>query len=268
MQSRSDSNLWGIDVSHYQGDIDWKQVKDAGVVFAFVKATEGVGITDGKFRRNSGGANAVGLAVGYYHYAHPELNNAQDEVNAFLEVVKDQPCQMPYVLDLEGAAGNLDRFTLTQWAVTWLQEVKRITGKHVMLYTGAYFARDNVNTEMGEFPLWIAHYGTDTPLANSTWDRWSVFQVSSGGGCPGINGLVDTNLMEADFYWQVTQTPQPVEPPAEQPNTTNPYMSPEYANYIIDRWISHDYEFASQEDQDRRHFLANQLRLVSGQPEQ
>ncbi len=266
MQSRSDNNLWGIDVSHYQGDIDWTQVAQAGVQFAFVKATEGLGITDGKFLQNVEGANTAGVAVGCYHYAHPEINSVEAEIEFFLGIIQGQPLQMPHVLDLEGKASTLDREELTQWALKWLREVKSRTGHPVMLYTGAYFARDEVGPELGEFPLWIAHYGTDTPLANSTWDRWVVFQVSDSGSCPGIIGLVDMNLMEPDFYYSVMNPQPPVEPPADPPSTVA--MSAEYANYIIDRWISHDYEFASQEDKDRRHFLANQLRRVSGQKEE
>jgi lysozyme len=100
---------------------------------------------------------------------------------------------LPYVLDLEGEASKIDKAPLSLWAYTFLKEVQRLAGAGVMLYTGAYFARDNLNNILAEFPLWIAHYGTQTPLDNNTWKEWTMFQYSSTGSVPGILGNVDLN---------------------------------------------------------------------------
>jgi len=205
MQAKSDSNLWGIDVSRWQGLIDWPKVAAAGVQFAFVKATDGIGWTDPQFRRNAGGANAVGIPVGFYHFAHPETNSAAAEAEAFTETVKGLPVDLPYVLDLEGeAVAALGREKLTVWADTWLREVQRRTDHPVMLYTGAAFARSYCGEQLAKYPLWVAHYGTDQPMSNSTWEQWSVFQYSDKGSCDGIEGDVDMNLMELDFWKEVT----------------------------------------------------------------
>jgi lysozyme len=201
MQARSDNNLWGADVSHHNGAINWPKAAAAGLRFALIKASEGIGMVDGQLRRNALGADAVGIPAGFYHYAHPELNSASDEAENFVTAIAGLPCKLPLFIDVEGDAGQVDRETLTQWCDDFLLAVQHRTGARVGLYTGAYFARDNLGPTLGKYPLWIAHYGAETPLHNDTWPRWSMFQYSDNGSCPGIGtGSVDMNLMEADFY--------------------------------------------------------------------
>jgi len=249
MQAKSKSNLWGIDVSRWQGQIDWLKVKDAGVQFAFVKATDGVGWIDPQFRRNAGGANAVGIPVGFYHYAHPELNTAFSEADSFLETVKGLPIQLPYVLDVEGKASGIGRDRLTKWCLHWLREVQKRTGHTVMIYTGASFAKTYLGDELAEYPLWVAHYGVDQPMANNTWNRWSVFQYSDKGSVAGISGNVDLNVMEADFM-----------------RGEDYIMTKEDANKII-ALLSAGYAICkTKEDRYEFHRLANELRKASGQP--
>jgi lysozyme len=210
MQPRSVSNIWGIDVSHWQGLIDWQAVAAAGVQFAMVKATDGVGTVDEQFRRNAGGAHAVGIPVGFYHYAHP-VNNYLDEVDNFCRAVSGLPVDLPYVLDLEDEKDmkalmslyNNDRQKVSQvvtiWAVKWLEEVKKRTGKKVMIYTSSSFVNDYFGPELGAYPLWVAHYGVNQPASNYIWKEWSIFQFSQTGSCPGIIGNVNMNVMEASF---------------------------------------------------------------------
>jgi lysozyme len=250
MQARNPNNAKGIDVSRHQGDINWPKVKTSGKVdFAFVKASEGLGYIDPQFRRNAAGANAVKIPVGYYHYAHPETNKALDEAWAFVDVTKGQAAQLPYVLDLEGEAAKLSKSDLTAWALTFMREVERLTGASVMLYTGAYFARDEVGFELGEFPLWIAHYGTNKPLDDSTWDKWTVFQYTSSGSVPGIVGNVDMN----EYNGGVSEL-------------AGYQMSAEDANKVI-AFLKAGYDFVNDaESHAEFKRLANELRKVSGQP--
>jgi lysozyme len=251
MQPRNPNNAQGIDVSHHQGNIDWMKVKAGKVDFAFVKATEGLGYIDPQFRRNAAGANAVGIPVGYYHYAHPESNKALDEAKAFVDATKGQPAQLPYVLDLEGESSKLSTVDLTSWALTFMREVKRLTGASVMLYTGAYFAKDEVGAALGEFPLWVAHYGTNKPLDDSTWDKWTVFQYTSSGAVPGIVGHVDMNeyngsVSDLDGY----------------------KMSKKDADQIIKLLAGAYGVTTDKEAQAEIHRLANVCRTASGQPTQ
>lgn len=200
MQARSKSNLIGIDVSHHNGNIDWSKVV-ADVKYVFIKASEGVGYKDPKLSTNVTGAENVKIPKGFYHYARPETgNSAKAEAQSFVDSVEGFKAELPHVLDLEGDAARLGKEALTKWAVEWLDEVQKLTGHKVMLYTGASFAKTYCGSTLGKYPLWVAHYGgTDTPLANSTWSKWAVFQYTETGKISGINGYVDINVMEADF---------------------------------------------------------------------
>lgn len=205
MQSKSSSNIKGIDVSHHQGNIDWLMAAESGIQFAYIKATEGVGYIDPAFRRNATGAPAVGLKVGFYHYARPETGNSPvQEAESFASAVNGLKSDLPHVLDLEDDKDHkvsaLGAAFLTNWAYEWLAEVRKRTGHKVMLYTGGSFARSYCGSKLAEFPLWIAHYGVDTPMANNTWRKWSMFQYASDGKVPGISGKVDMNVMELDFW--------------------------------------------------------------------
>ncbi|GAV11274.1 GH25 family lysozyme [Paenibacillus sp. NAIST15-1] len=200
MQSRNKANLIGIDVSHHNGSIDWNKVI-ADVKYVFIKASEGVGYKDPNLTLNATGAEKVNLPKGFYHYARPETgNSAKSEAQSFVDSIKGFKAELPHVLDLEGAAANLGKEALTKWAVEWLEEVQKLTGHKVMLYTGASFAKTYCGTALGRYPLWVAHYGgVDTPMNNSIWSKWAVFQFTETGRVSGINGNVDINVMEVEF---------------------------------------------------------------------
>jgi lysozyme len=209
MQAKSENDLLGIDVSHHNGAIDWPKVKADGVQFAYIKSTEGTGYIDPRFRSNAAGARAAGIKVGFYHYAHAEKNQPYAEAEAFYKATRGMGVDLPYCLDLEGESGILSMVSLTAWAVTFMREVKRLTGKGVILYTGAYFARDELGKAAGEFPLWIAHYGATVPLGNNTWGEWAAFQYTDKGKVDGIAGYVDMDYMDDSYYRSITSPPQP-----------------------------------------------------------
>lgn len=203
MQTKTASNLKVIDVSHYQNDrgsIDWKAVKADGVSGAFIKASEGGSSKDPAFGSNASGAAAVGLPVGFYHYAHPELNSAVKEAANFANAVKGIKADFPHALDVEGQASKIGAEALTAWCVTWLQEVERLTGHPAMIYSGGSFAKTYLGKALGKWSLWIAHYGVTTPMSNNTWSEWAAHQYSDSGHVAGIVGNVDLNAMEKAFF--------------------------------------------------------------------
>lgn len=211
MQAKTASNVKVIDVSHHQDKIDWKKVKADGVQGAFIKATEGGNMIDLKLSSNAQGAHDTGLKVGFYHFAHPEKNAPETEAANFFRNVKQYKADFPHVLDIEGeAAAGVGADKLTAWCVKWLQEVEKLTGHPAMVYTGASFAKSYLGKALAGWPLWVAHYDVDTPMANSTWGKWSAFQYTSKGKVAGIVGNVDINAMEKDFFDGV-----PAEPPGD-----------------------------------------------------
>ncbi|TCM93120.1 GH25 family lysozyme M1 (1,4-beta-N-acetylmuramidase) [Paenibacillus sp. BK033] len=261
MQAKSASNVKIIDVSHHQGSINWTAVKSDGVKGAFIKATEGRTILDDKLEVNAKEAATVGLAIGFYHYAHPENNDPLVEAAQFANAIKGFAAQFPHVLDVEGKASTVGGVQLSDWCLTWLQEVERITGHPTMIYTGASFAKIFLNKQVASFPLWIAHYGVETPIANGTWEKWSVFQYTSSGSVKGITGNVDINAMEHDFFDKHVQLPECM-------REKEYILKPADANKIIP-FLSAAYK-ATQDPEAREelHRLANELRKASGQKEQ
>jgi lysozyme len=212
MQAKSASNVKVVDVSHYQNDrgkIDWSKVRADGVAGVIIKATEGGSGIDLKFSANATSAPAIGLKVGYYHYAHPELNTAASEAAHFAKAVRGVKVHFPHALDVEGAASKVPNDTLTAWCIEWLETVEELTGHPTMIYTGASFARSHLGKALGKWPLWVAHYGVEKPLDNTTWPQWSLFQYTSSGAVAGISGNVDVNAMERAFFDKYSGVPQP-----------------------------------------------------------
>jgi GH25 family lysozyme M1 (1,4-beta-N-acetylmuramidase) len=194
----------GIDVSHYQGTINWPSVKKAGIQFAFVKASEGLNTGDAYFTSNMSAAKAAGVVAGAYHFAYPQLagHTAAAEAQHFLSVAK------PYitngylipVLDLEQGGGQaaVGATSLSAWANQWCADVYAATKVDPIIYLNTDYARNYVNSSVTPHKDWIANYNSVNPdsgsSVNGVWGtKWTVFQYSSTGTVSGISGNVDTD---------------------------------------------------------------------------
>jgi lysozyme len=190
----------GIDVSNWQHNIDWKQVKDAGYQFAFMKATEGVTYVDSYFDANRKGAQDAGLKVGYYHYFHPE-NSVAEQVKLFTDVVgKAEPDGLRMVIDAEDPA-MWRRYPVDQrvkMVEDFLQGVKEKVGitPQVCIYCSPSFADEILGNSpsLAKYSLWIANYGVDKPTIPDPWKKWDFWQYTSDGRVPGIDGRVDLDV--------------------------------------------------------------------------
>lgn len=196
MQSRNKGNVQGIDVSHWQGKINWQQVKADGREFAFIKATQGTARVDPRFYENAKGARGAGLLVGAYHFMDAiTVQAAKQQAAHFAETMKKagDVFELPPVMDYENNPGNLNKATINVIALAFLNEVERLTGCRPMIYTGNSFAV-NFDTSLGAYPLWIARYSnTRVPDDRAPWKRWTIWQFSDSGKVPGISGNVDLN---------------------------------------------------------------------------
>lgn len=195
--------ILGVDVSHWQGTINWSQVLTAGKTFAFVKATEGVTFVDGQFITNMINGNNAGLKMGAYHFARPDNNSAVSEANHFLNNASSYIGinKLPPVLDLEDPPGvNLQslfsKATLTTWVQTWLTTVQNATGVAPIIYTNANYA-NYLNSSLNSYKLWIANFPTSstTPPTNiGVWSTWLFKQYSETGTVSGISGNTDLDV--------------------------------------------------------------------------
>ena len=201
--ARAASTLPGIDVSHWQGTIDWVRVADAGTTFAFMKATEDTWYVDPTYATNRAGARANGIRVGAYHFAQPDPapGDARKEARWFVRHAQPQAGDLLPVLDIE-TSGGLDPTELMAWSKRWVSEVRRLVGVRPLVYTSPYGwqIRFDDSDELARWgsPLWVAHWGVSSPtLPAQGWGGrgWTVWQYTSEGRVAGIRGDVDRDVL-------------------------------------------------------------------------
>lgn len=191
-----DGRLPGIDVSHWQGTVDWQRVAGDGVAFAFIKATEGGDYVDPQFVANWDGAARAGVLRGAYHFFRPQTDAAA-QAQQFLRTVGVRAGDLPPVLDVEVTDGR-SAAQIAAGVRTWLEIVESATGRRPILYTRASFWTAQMGAGFGAYPLWVAHYGAVEPAVPSGWDRWTFWQHSDAGRVAGISGDVDLNWFAGD----------------------------------------------------------------------
>lgn len=189
--------IHGIDVSKWQGTIDWNQARDAGVQFVFIKVTEGGDHLDSRYLENWAGAKAAGIPRGGYHFVY-WCRPAHEQAEWFRQHLPADPDALPPVLDVEwnGESKTCPRRVPREQALAMMQvmltELKAHTGKRPIIYTDILFFRD-VLADGGfeEYPLWIRSTAAE-PQAR--YDRqWYFWQYTTTGRVPGIKGNVDRN---------------------------------------------------------------------------
>ena len=198
-----DFPLHGIDVSKYQGDIDWQAVRQGGVAFAYIKATEGGDHIDSKFQANWEGARAAGVARGAYHFVW-WCRAPIEEIRWFERVVPNEPDALPPVLDVEATPTSrtckrkLDRESALRDMRVMLAEMERHYGKRPVIYTTVDFYEAILsNDELSEYPIWIrsTKYSPHVRYGSRKWHFW---QYQSDGVVPGIRTNVDRNAFHGD----------------------------------------------------------------------
>lgn len=194
-------SVCGIDVSRYQGDIDWDKVKSANVggqniQFVFIKATEGVSIVDPKFNENFKQVRKVGLLRGAYHYFSPSVTGER-QAKHFIQRVHLEHGDLPPVLDVE-ELGDLSPHDLQKEVSTWLNIVENHYGVKPIIYSGKNFKKQYLSTpKLRDYPFWIAHYYQDKLDYDAEWLFW---QFTDLGKIRGINGDVDLNIFNGTIY--------------------------------------------------------------------
>ena len=202
-----DYRVPGIDVSKYQGRIDWRAVGTSTVRFAVLRATLGNGYRDGKYARNVAQARANGIVVGAYHFAKPGHVPAdpRQEADHFLRVARIAPGDIVPVLDIEYSGGRSAR-QLRAWAIRWLNRVQARTGVRPMIYSGNHFWRGPMNNTRWfakrGYALWVAHWYVRAPsVPGGGWGGrgYTMWQWSAVGRIPGIRGPVDRDYVRGSL---------------------------------------------------------------------
>lgn len=196
--------VFGVDVSHHQGNIDWDQVYADGYVFAFTKATEGNYFIDSKYVQNTLNGLDAGVVMGAYHFARPDYNTAEVDAAFFVNIAGDYIASgfLPPVIDIEDppppGVPLTSAFTsaeLTSWVQQWLTYVENHTGIEPIIYTSPNIA-NYLNSSLNSYDLWIADpdQTTDPPNNIGNWTTWAFKQYSWWGNVAGISGDVDLDF--------------------------------------------------------------------------
>jgi len=193
-------DIFGVDVSHWQPKIDWVKVKKSGISFAYMKVSEGVNLIARDAKKQATGAKAVGLPIGYYHFASLNDPNvvadADREAKFFSSLMKDLPkADLMPVLDLEVNKSNLSPALVQRWISEFLVEMASQGHDKVMLYSYTPFLDENLpnNHIFGNIPLWIAQYrNVEYPKMPKGWTSYTMWQYTQSGEVAGI-GKCDVN---------------------------------------------------------------------------
>ena len=193
-------DIHGIDVSHYQENIDWEKLRNANldtapVTFVFIKATEGVSLMDDNFNLNFYEAKQNDFVRGAYHFFIPDMD-ARKQAEFFLKQVHLEPGDLLPVLDVE-KAGSLTDVQLKKAVKTWLDIVEAKYNVKPIIYTGYKFKLHYRNDDMfNDYPYWIAHYYVEQLEYKGKWDFW---QHTDCGKVRGIKGNVDCNIFNGAY---------------------------------------------------------------------
>ena len=184
----------GIDISHYQGEINWKMLAQTRqgqfpVHFVFMKATEGGDYPDDKFVANFDSARVHGFIRGAYHFYNPKTD-ANKQADFFISSVKLESGDLPPVLDIEKKGKDIKK--LQADLKVWLRRVEAHYGVKPIIYASYKFKTRYLNDSVfNTYPYWIAHYYVDSVRYEGDWKFWQHTDV---GTLPGIEEKVDLNV--------------------------------------------------------------------------
>lgn len=189
----------GIDVSKWQGDIDWKAVANAGIDFAIIRcgyrgSSTGVLAEDSYFKQNIKGATENGIKVGVYYFTQAITEaEAVEEASAAIALVQGYKLHFPIFIDTEGSGGradSLDKATRTAIVKAFCETVRN-SGYKPGIYASKYWYYDKLDvSQLSTYNIWVAQYNTECNY-NGRYDMW---QYSSKGSVPGISTNVDMNI--------------------------------------------------------------------------
>jgi GH25 family lysozyme M1 (1,4-beta-N-acetylmuramidase) len=191
----------GIDVSHYQGSINWTSVRNAGIQFAYIKATESTNYKDPTFNANYVNAYNAGVIRGAYHFGRPAASSGAAQANYLASnggAWSADGRTLPAALDLEAGCAGLSQGAMVNWIRDFYNTYKARTGRDVVIYTAAGWwssCTGNSSAFRPLTPLWVASWtSASSPTIPGGFGAYTFWQYTSTGSVPGISGNVDRDV--------------------------------------------------------------------------
>ena len=220
---KGDLSYEGIDVSNWQRNIDYSQVKNSGVQIVYIKASEGTTFKDPYLEQNYSNAKANGLKVGFYHYlTATSVWQARAQADFFASVIEGKDVDCKLAMDYEEFFGE-GKIEINEIALAFMKRVKEITKKDVIVYSNLNNVKNTFGDDVAnEGRLWLAYYSNTQNLinVNSSWTNYIGLQYTSSGQVQGISGNVDKDRFSKEIFMEDIQE-------AEDPMNTN------IINYIV-----------------------------------
>lgn len=190
----------GIDISEFQGEIDFEEVRRSGIDAVYIRAGAGE-YTDEYFAENYERARAAGLKIGFYHYVTARsVEEGRRQARFFASLAAGREPDMRLAMDFE-YFGSLSVSQINAISEAYLDELTALTKRGAVIYSDLSNARNIFSRALAEkYPLWAAQYGADEPSANGKWREWVGFQYTDEGRVGGIYGNVDRNIFTEGIF--------------------------------------------------------------------
>ncbi len=190
----------GIDISEFQGEIDFEEVRRSGIEAVYIRVGAG-DYTDEYFAENYERAKAAGLKIGFYHYVTARsVDEGRRQARFFASLAAGREPDMRLAMDFE-YFGSLSVSQINAISEAYLDELTALTKREAVIYSDLSNARNIFSRALAEkYPLWAAQYGADEPSANGKWREWVGFQYTDEGRVGGIYGNVDRNIFTEGIF--------------------------------------------------------------------
>lgn len=188
----------GVDVSVYQGSVNWGTAHGTGLGFAIARISDGTGSIDSTFAGNWAGIKSAGMIRGAYQFFEPGEDPTAQANIVIQKVGMLGAGDLPVTADVE-VTGGQSAATIAAHLKTWLDAVEAGTGKKPMIYTAPGFWNGSVaSSAFGSYPLWVANWGVSCPSMPTGWSNWVFWQNSDMGSVSGIPATVDLDEYNGD----------------------------------------------------------------------
>lgn len=210
----------GIDVSRWQGTINFEEVANDGIDIVYIKATQGTTYVSPTFEEQYTNAKNNGLKIGFYHYVTARtVEEARNEAQFFASKISGKQIDCKLAMDFE-EFGNLSQEEINAIGLEFVRRLEELTNKPVIIYSNTYAARTIWNGEITKYPLWVAEYGVSKPRDNGKWNSYVGWQYTNMGNIKGINGNVDRDKFTKDIFINENMTPGEIIPEIPKPESS------------------------------------------------